>query len=52
MDYKELYDGNADFRGYVDRYCKTYGLTVDAALEHAIVREYAYCMEKKDLDHD
>ena len=38
---KELYEGNADFREYVNRYCRHYKLTVEEALQHAIVREVA-----------
>lgn len=41
MDYKKLYKNNEDFRGYVDRYCKKHDVTVAAALEHRIVRNYA-----------
>ena len=38
---REFYDRNADFKMYVDRYCKQYGLTVDEALEHEIVKQVA-----------
>lgn len=37
------YKFNPDFRRYVDRYCNTYGKTVDEALTHEIVRQ-AYLM--------
>lgn len=37
----ELYKNNADFRQYVDRYCKTYNLNVEEALQHVIVKEVA-----------
>lgn len=37
----ELYNRNADFRGYVDRYCKSYNLSVEEALKHVIVGEVA-----------
>ena len=37
----DFYDRNADFKTYVDRYCKQYGLTVDEALEHEIVKQVA-----------
>lgn len=44
MNLKELYDTDSDFRGYVDRYCKSYNsrkdITVEEALTHAMVRNY------------
>lgn len=39
IDYKELYETNADFEKYVDRHCAEYGVTVEQALQHAIVKE-------------
>ena len=43
---REFYDRNADFKMYVDRYCNQYGLSVDEALEHEIVRQvYLYYTE-------
>lgn len=36
-----LYNSNADFRRYVDRYCKSYNLSVEEALKHVIVGEVA-----------
>ena len=37
MDYKELYDSNEEFKGFVDKTCKSYGLTVmDALLLHTV----------------
>lgn len=38
---REFYNRNADFKRYVDHYCKQYGLTVDEALEHEIVKSVA-----------
>ena len=35
----ETYKNNKNFRQYVDKYCKEYGLTVAEALQHSIVRE-------------
>ena len=32
MDYLKLYNENADFKIYVDKYCVTYRVTVDVAL--------------------
>lgn len=37
----ELYNHNADFREYVDRYCKSHNLHVEEALQHAIIKEVA-----------
>lgn len=36
---KEFYNENADFKGYVDRYCKKHKVTVDEALAHEIVKQ-------------
>lgn len=33
------YKYNKRFRDYVDKYCKTYGCTVEEALEHEIVKQ-------------
>lgn len=30
---------NQRFREYVDKYCKTYGYTVDEALTHELIRQ-------------
>lgn len=38
---KELYKNNADFREYVNRYCKSHNLNVEEALQHVIVKEVA-----------
>ena len=37
----ELYESNPDFRGYVDRYCRCYRISVEEALTHELVRLYA-----------
>ena len=37
----EFYNHNEDFKMYVDRYCNQYGLTVEEALEHEIVKSVA-----------
>ena len=39
MDYKELYDTNENFKTFVDKVCKSYGLTVAEALEHHTVKD-------------
>lgn len=41
MDLKKLFNTNDDFKGYVERYCKQTGKTIEQALEIAIVKEYA-----------
>lgn len=49
MNLKEMYETNSDFRRYVDRYCNPYSegktITVEEALEHALVRSYAEYLE-------
>lgn len=44
---KEFYNNNSDFRDFVNNHCKKYKISVDEALKHAIVKEYA--KYKKDL---
>lgn len=40
---KEFYNSNADFKAYVDKYCKKHKCTVEEALEHALVKDvYEY----------
>lgn len=50
MNLTELYETNADFRRYVDHYCQNYvegrKITVEEALTHAMVRQYAEEGEK------
>ena len=42
---QDFYNTNKDFRDYVDRYSRKYmegrSITVDEALEHAVVRQVA-----------
>ena len=45
---RDFYNHNADFKRYVDRYCKTYRLTVDEALEHEIVKRVAEQYREKE----
>ena len=45
---REFYDRNADFKMYVDRYCNQYGLTVDEALEHELVKQVAAQYREKE----
>ena len=44
----EFYNHNEDFKRYVDSYCKQYGLTVDEALEHEIVKQVAAQYREKE----
>lgn len=46
----ELYNTNADFKHYVDRYCKQYGVTVDEALEHELVKSVAEQYKEKAVE--
>lgn len=45
---REFYNHNEDFKRYVDRYCNQYGLTVDEALEHEIVKQVAAQYREKE----
>lgn len=38
MNYKDLYKSNDDFKAYVDKYKNNFGISVDEALEHLIVK--------------
>ena len=38
---RKLYNSNEAFRTYVDRYAHNFGITVDKALSHKIIRLYA-----------
>lgn len=43
---------NADFLEYVKRYCRTRNLTVDEALQHAIVHEVAKQYKAEECKHE
>lgn len=47
MEIKEFYETNQNFKLYVDRYCQTYRLSVDEALEHELLRQ-VYLMYVED----
>ena len=55
MDYEALYGTMPDFKVYVDRYCKSYGVSIQEALRHRLVRNvadyYASNMPAKILVH-
>ena len=47
--YRALYDENPLFKHYVDKYANTRGITIEIALTHKIIRQYAeYLGEKID----
>lgn len=52
IDTGELYNTNADFREYVDRYCKNYNegrsISTEEALTHEIVKRYAEYLRTRD----
>ena len=47
---REFYNRNADFKMYVDRYCKQYWLTVYEVLEHEIVKCVAEQYREKAVE--
>ena len=48
----ELYMNNADIHRYVDRYIKKERVSIDVALTHAVVIEYArYVIDRGDNEH-
>ena len=38
INYTALYEQNADFKRYVDRYCVKHRISVDKALQHYLVQ--------------
>ena len=38
---KKLYDTNSDFKTYVDKYCLMHSISIEIALTHKLVKEYA-----------
>lgn len=52
MNLQELYETNGDFREYVDRYCRCYRISVEEALNHKLVEEYArHCVNEGVTEH-
>lgn len=50
---QEYYKENADFKAYVDKYARDYKLSVEEALESALVRQaYEYYKEEQEKEHD
>lgn len=49
---KEYYENNLDFRAYVDRYARTYGVSVEEALEHELVKEVYRYYKNMEAEHD
>ena len=50
IDYTALYEQNADFKRYVDRYCTKHRVSVAEALQHYLVR-MAGQMYKEQMDN-
>ena len=48
MDYRAFYESNKDFKEYVDQYCKTYGFTVEEALQRVLVHLVAAQYREKE----
>lgn len=44
------YENNRRLHDYVNKYCITYGYTLQEALTHALVRD-AYLYYTEDVDH-
>lgn len=49
MNLENLYKSDDDFKGYVDKYCKQNGKTIEEALQNAIVKEYALYLADMNL---
>lgn len=47
---KELYETNADFKAYVDKYMKKERIDLDTALSHAMVQNYAEYLKDRGDD--
>lgn len=50
MDLRKMYETDADFKGYVDRFVKHRNISTDEALKHSIVRNYAEDLEERKKD--
>ncbi len=46
IDWKSEYENKPIFKGYVDRYVSSRGISVDEALTHVLVHAYWDCIEK------
>lgn len=49
---EELYRQSQEFRAYVDKYCNSYGFTVQEALGHALVLEVAEYYRRKEAEKE
>lgn len=47
-----LYENSADFRAYVEKYCRDYGYTAQEALEHALIHEVAKYYWKQEAEKE
>lgn len=50
IDYTALYEQNADFKRYVDRYCTKHRISVAEALQHYLV-QMAGMQYKEKMDN-
>lgn len=41
MNLRKLYEENADFQRYVNMYCQKHHISVEEAIQHVIVKNYA-----------
>lgn len=49
---KELYETNIDFKTYVDKFSRDNNVTVEKALEYAVVKSYAEHLIKPSKKDD
>lgn len=47
---KEFYERHLGFKGYVDKYCRKYGIGVKTAFTHAVIRNV--CEYYKAIERD
>lgn len=50
IDYTALYEQNADFKRYVDRYCVKHRISMEQALQHYLV-QMAGMQYKEQMDN-
>ena len=47
---QKLYKQDANFKGYVDKYCQNRGFTVKEALQHELIKEVAKYYAEEMID--
>ena len=52
IDTKWWFDNNKDFRNYVEKYIFKHHITLEEALRHAAVLEYALYLKNKENEND